>query len=207
VPARDDRSDGSFGASTWEGLSAPRRAAGVQLDDTLSVTSTRFEARIAAEAEYLLNRTCPEPKLEAHVLEQTWVRKKIMEYQGLDPAPEVDLATWASIQVYTQCRGLGESEQELVVRIRALALLAKEGGVAVDVGRAIGRLLPGSRPQPASLDNRTSTGVMGTTPERSGSRVAASGPGDLGTTPRVTLMVGTAERVKEKRGRTTNCCT
>jgi hypothetical protein len=72
----DDHSDGSFGASTREGLAGLRRAAGIAFDDALSETSTRFESRIAAEAEFLLNRTCPEGRVEAHVLEQTWVRKQ-----------------------------------------------------------------------------------------------------------------------------------
>ena len=182
----DDRSDGSFGTSTREGLAALRRSAGVQFDDAFSETSTRFDARIAAEAEFLLNRSHPEPKIEGHVLEQTWVRKKILEYQRLDPPSELDLGTWASIQVYTQCRSLGESDQEVFARSRALGILAKEGGVEVDVARAIGRLQLGGRPPGAGSDNRTSTGVMGT-PERSASRVAASSPGDAGTTPRIRL--------------------
>ena len=110
--------------------------------------------------------------------------QKIIEYQVLDPPSELDLGTWASIQVYTQFRGLGETDREVSSRIRALGLLAKEGGVAVDVEKAIGRLLPGGRPHPSGSDNRTSTGVMGT-PERSASRAAASSPGDLGTTPPV----------------------
>ena len=158
----------------------------MQFDDAFSETSTRFDARIAAEAEFLLNRSHPEPKIEGHVLEQTWVRKKILEYQRLDPPPELDLGTWASIQVYTQCRSLGESDQEVFARVRALGVLAKEGGVEVDVARAIGRLQLGGRPPGAGSDNRTSTGVMGT-PERSASRVAASSPGDAGTTPRIRL--------------------
>ena len=164
---------------------ALRQAAGARLDDTMSETSTRFDARISAEAEFLLDKNCSEARVEAHVLEQTWVRRKILEYQNLSPAASVDLATWASIQVYVQGRNLGESDGEVVARIKALVLLAKEGGIDVDLNRAVGRLLPGSRLNAAESENRTSTGLMGTTPERAGSRGAASSPAGLGSTPGV----------------------
>ncbi len=84
-----------------------------------------------------------------------------------------------------QGRRLGEAEQDVVARIRPLALLAKARGIVADVARTAGRLRPGGRPNAASLDNRTSTGVLGTMPERSRSRVAASNPGGLGSTPGV----------------------
>ena len=123
---RDDLSDGSFGVATREGLAELRRNAGVTLDDALSETSTRFETRIAAEAEFLLNRTRTEVRVEAHVLEQTWVRKKIMEYQGLEPPSELDLGTWASIQVYTQCRKLGRRTERLLLGFALWASLQRK---------------------------------------------------------------------------------